>query len=70
MRIVETESMEQKLQIWREFLQAMRQQGIHELAEDTHNLTAICTRVDAMGLPFTGSNIIAAVNQLGWEKLH
>jgi hypothetical protein len=68
--IINDQTLEQKLETFRAYLTAMKEQGLQQLADDTHNFVTIGNQIDALTLTWTGQNITKAVNALGWQKLH
>ena len=68
--IVNNQTMQERLAIFHAYLAAMKEQGLQQLCDDTHNFTLIGSQIDTAGLIFSHENITKAVNALGWQQLH
>jgi hypothetical protein len=68
--IINNQTMQERLAIFHAYLAAMKERGLQQLCDDTHNFSLIGSQIDAMGLVFSYEGVTKAVNQLGWQKLH
>jgi hypothetical protein len=68
--IINNQTLDERLEVFRAYLAAMKEQGLQQLADDTHNFVTIGNQIDALSMAWSGQNITKAVNALGWQRLH